>query len=251
VTGVSSLPNGYTRFETAGAEVVTLAVCADSVRQAMSVGSLHAYAETHPASRELRGRGKAYAVPLPDGTTHVVVRHSQHGGMLASVTGDRFLAPTRAPHELNVALQLAASGVATPDVVAFATYPDWFGVFRRADVATREIVGGRDLTSVLAVGSRPRDIASVIAATCALLRALESAGARHPDLNLGNVLIAGGAHAFVIDVDRVVFESPGRSVGRANVRRLVRSARKLRTAGRIDVADAELGALAASAGHPL
>ena len=234
----------------AGAEVVALAACAASVRQAIAAGSLHGYAARHPAHRELRGRGKAYAVPLPDDATRVVVRHSQHGGMLASVTGDRFFAPTRAPHELNVSIQLAASGVATPDVVAFATYPAWYGVFRRADVATREIVGGRDLTTVLAGGSRPRDVSSIIAATATLLRALEGAGARHPDLNLGNVLIVADARAYVIDVDRIVFEAPGPDVGAANVRRLLRSARKLRDAQRIELTDQELAALASSAGHP-
>ncbi len=177
MTGVHSVPTGYTRFETAGAEVVALTSCADAVRQVLVAGSLYSYAASHAARRELRGRGKAYAVPLPDGATRVVVRHSQHGGLLAPVTGDRFLAPTRAPHELIVALDLAAAGVPTPEVIAYATYPAWLGALRRADVATREIVGGRDLTSALAKASRPRDVSAVIARPVTLLRALRSAGA--------------------------------------------------------------------------
>lgn len=250
MNGVPPVPTGYTRFEIAGADVVALGTCADSVRHALASGSLHSYAANHAARRELRGRGTAYAVPLPDGATRVVVRHSQHGGLLAPITADRFWPPTRAPHELTVALQLASAGVPTPDVVAYATYPAWLGAFRRADVATREIVGGRDLTSVLARGSRPSDIAPVIAATGALLRALERAGGRHPDLNLGNVLIVGEPpQAHVIDVDRIVFETPGAAVGAANVRRLLRSATKLRDLGRIEVSDQELSTLASSAGH--
>ena len=250
MTGVPPAPNGYTRFQTAGADVVALAPCADSVRQALAGGSLHAYAARHAHRRELRGRGKAFAVPLPDGITRVVVRHSQHGGLLAPLTGDRFLPPTRAPRELSVALRLASAGVPTPDVVAYATYPAWLGVLRRSDVATSEVVGGRDLTTVLAPASRPSDISEILVAVAGLLRALERAGARHPDLNLGNVLIAGDSpRALVIDVDRILFELPGRAVGSANVRRLLRSARKLRALGRIDVTDAELGALARSAGH--
>jgi hypothetical protein len=121
---------------------------------------------------------------------------------------------------------------------------------RRADVATREIVGGRDLTSVLAAGARPREISALTSAVVALLRGLERAGARHPDLNLGNVLIVGESlQAMVIDVDRVVFESPGNEVGAANVRRLLRSATKLRALGRIEITDQELSTLATSAGH--
>jgi hypothetical protein len=250
VNGGPSVPDGYTRFEIAGADVVALAPCAESVRQALGGHTLHAYAASHPGRRELLGRGKAYAVPLPDGSTRVVVRHSQHGGLLAAITGDRFLAPTRAPHELTVALRLAATGVPTPDVVAYATYPAWLGAFRRADVATREIVGGRDLTSILAPTSRGHDISAVIAATATLLRTLARAGARHPDLNLGNVLIEGDPpRALVIDVDRIVFDSPGEAVAEANVRRLVRSATKLRALGRIEITDQELSRLTAAAGH--
>lgn len=248
---MSSAPGGYTRFLVAGAEVVAVTPCAAAVRHALASGSLYTYAATHPARRALRGRAAAYAVPLPDGGTRVVVRHSQHGGLLAPVTGDRFLAPTRAPHELGAALRLAASGVATPEVIAYATYPA--GPFlRRSDVATREIVGGQDLARVLATDDRDARTAA-FAAVVVLLRDLERAGARHPDLNAANVLIvpaANSAGAFVLDVDRVVFAEPGdRRVGAANIGRLLRSLRKLRGLARIVVTDAELDALAVAAGN--
>lgn len=249
---MSSAPDGYTRFLVTGADVVALAPCADAVRQAVSVGSLYAYAATHPARRELRGRAAAYAVPLPGDATRVVVRHSRHGGLLAPVTGDRFLSPTRAPHELGAALRLAAMGVATPEVIAYATYPAG-PLLRRSDVATREIVGGRDLAQVLATGDAPEARAAALDAVVALLHDLERAGARHPDLNAANVLIVSGpngAGAFVLDVDRVVFGRPGADeVGAANARRLLRSLRKLRGLGRIVVTDAELDTLARAAGH--
>jgi hypothetical protein len=171
--------------------------------------------------------------------------------MLAPVTGDRFLPPTRAPRELDTALRLATAGVPTPEIIAYATYPAG-GPFRRSDVATREVVGGRDLADVLAVGKRQADITAVLDATARLLRALERAGARHPDLNIANVLIVDdgpdGCHALVLDVDRVTFgRSNDRRIGEANVGRLLRSARKLRSQGRISVTDAELSVLAAYA----
>jgi len=246
-------PAGYTRFLLSGADVVALGSCADAVRRAFGAQSLYAYAASHPARRELRGRGAAYAVPLPDGETRVVVRHSRHGGLLAPVTGDRFLPPTRAPRELDTALRLAEAGVATPEVIAYATYPAG-ALFRRSDVATREVVGGRDLSQVLAAGKRPDDISHVITATATLLHGLEDAGARHPDLNIANVLIVsdddGAQRAYVIDVDRITFGPPAdKRIGAANLSRLLRSARKMRAQGRIDVSDAELSSLAASAGH--
>src|SRR5215216_6237185 len=249
--GGMDAPPGYTRLRLSGADVVALGACADAVRQAFEERSLYAYAASHPARREMQGRGAAYAVPLPDGTTRVVVRHSRHGGLLAPVTGDRFLPPTRAPRELDTALRLAQAGVPTPEVIAYATYPAG-GPFRRSDVATREVIGGRDLSSVLAAGKRAADVMASLKATAELLVALERAGARHPDLNIGNVLIVneGGApRALVLDVDRVMFGRPGdRAIGAANFRRLLRSVHKLRDQHRITVTDAELSALAAAAG---
>lgn len=234
-------------------DVVALGACAEAVRRAVGERSLYDYAATHPGRRELRGRGVAYAVSLPDDETRVVVRHSRHGGLLAPVTGDRFLPPTRAPHELRTALRLAEAHVPTPEVIAYATYPAG-AVFRRSDVATREVVGGTDLGDVLALADDGQARSAALRATGELLRTLEHAGARHPDLNVTNVLIVatdgGPARALVLDVDRVVFGERGDArIGAANVRRLLRSARKLRSNGRITVSDDELSRLASAAGH--
>jgi 3-deoxy-D-manno-octulosonic acid kinase len=250
---MTQAPAGYTRFLQGGADVVALGACAEAVRRALGARSLYDYAASHPGRRELRGRGVAYAVPLPDGETRVVVRHSRHGGLLAPVTGDRFFPPTRAPHELRAALRLAEAHVATPEVIAYATYPAG-AVFRRSDVATREVVGGRDLGDVLARAADGEARSEALRATAGLLRALERAGARHPDLNVTNVLIVATdglpARALVLDVDRVVFGERGDArIGAANVRRLLRSARKLRANGRITIGDDELTRLAEAAGH--
>jgi hypothetical protein len=250
----TAAPDGYTRFHLPGADIVALGAVAEAVRRAIGDGSLYAYAAAHPARRELRGRGIAYAVPLPDGVTRVVIRHSRHGGLLAPVTGDRFLAPTRAPNELRTALRLAGAGVATPQVVAYAVYPAG-PLFRRSDVATREVTGGTDLGTLFAVPRAVSELRVILDATAALLRALEQAGARHPDLNVGNVLIvphADGSHqALVLDVDRVVFGRAGdRAIGESNLRRLLRSAQKRRAAGAAVVSDGDLAALAEAVGHP-
>jgi len=246
-------PAGYTRFLQGSADVVALGACAEAVRRAVGARSLYDYAASHPSRRELRGRGVAYAVPLPDGETRVVIRHSRHGGLLAPVTGDRFLPPTRAPHELRTALRLAEAHVPTPEVIAYATYPAG-AVFRRSDVATREVAGGKDLADVLARADDGEARSTALVATADLLRALERAGARHPDLNVTNVLIVvtdgSATRALVLDVDRVVFGQRGDArIGAANVRRLLRSARKLRSNGRITVSEDELSRLATAAGH--
>jgi tRNA A-37 threonylcarbamoyl transferase component Bud32 len=248
VSALPDTPPGYTPFLDSGALVVALASCADTVRQAVKEGSLYAYAANHPARRALRGRGTAYAVPLPDRRTRVVVRHSRHGGFLAGLTGDRFLFPTRAPRELRTAVRLADADVATPQVIAYATYPAG-GFIVRCDVATREVEGGVDLGELLARRLPPDDLQSVLVAVAELLRALQRVGARHPDLNVANVLIVptgNGSHrAYVVDVDRVEFGKPEDSaVGAANLQRLLRSARKQRARGTIEVTDADLETLA-------
>jgi len=229
-------PAGYVRLAVGGAEVVAREEHADAVREAMRVGTLYEYAARHPRARSFRGRDVVWAAPLPDGHTDVVVRHSRHGGLLARFTGDRFLAPTRAPRELATALRLAAAEVPTPEVVAYATYPAG-PALRRADVATREIAGGRDLASVFAevVGVRPEGegLTRALGAVQALLERMYVCGARHPDLNIKNVLLAPWESpapvAYVLDVDRVAFHAPrSRAAWRANVRRLVRSVEKWR-----------------------
>src|SRR5690606_16154026 len=154
--------------------------------------TLHAWAAHQPARRALHGRGVAWAVALPGGT-NVVVRHSRHGGALAGLTGDRFLAPTRAPHELSVSLWLQSSGVHTPTMIAYATYPAG-PLLRRSDVVTAEVPGARDLGSVCMEGGAELDAA--LDSTGILLDSLARAGAHHPDLNVKNVLLADGGAAF-------------------------------------------------------
>jgi hypothetical protein len=203
---------------------------AESVRDALLVGTLHVYAERHPEARSFQGRGVAYAAPLPRGAGRVVVRHNHHGGIFARVTGDRFFLPTRAPHELETSLSLAARGVPTPEIVAYALYPAG-PLLRRADIASREVPNARDAEAALAAAKSAADVDEVLEATARLVAALTRAGARHHDFNLKNVLLArrdsGELTAYVLDVDRVEFLRPrDPRVTELNLRRLTRSVRK-------------------------
>jgi hypothetical protein len=241
-----NVPEGYRRFALGDAQVVALEPLARVVAEAMGEGTLYAYGQTHPKAKKLIGRGIAYAVPLPDGATRVVIRHSRHGGMLAPVTGDRFLGKTRAPFELATALRLTQAGVHTPEIVAYATYPAG-ALMRRSDVATREIMG-RDLAVVLLGAPSESEKRTALEATAALLVDLARAGARHPDLNLKNVLLTrDDTNAFVLDVDRVVFGRAGdRAIMEGNLRRLERSAHKWRRLYGADIEPADLAWLRAS-----
>ena len=181
----------------------------------------------------------------------MVVRRSRHGGLLGSIRDDRFLGATRAPRELETSLALRRLGVSTPEIVAYATYPAG-PMFRRADVVTREVPRSRDLAAALGALSRTDSKRALLDATGALLAKLSIAGARHPDLNIKNILIAdndfGGIEAFVLDVDRVWLDKPGaQSVLEANVRRLSRSAVKWRRMQGLPIEEADLLAIESSA----
>jgi len=241
-----AVPPGYVAFAVGGVEVVSAQIVAGSVRAALESGSatLHEYARRHAAARALAGRSIAYAAPLPDGA-RVVVRHNRHGGLLGPFTRDLFLAPTRAPLELEASLRLFGAGVPTPELLAYAIYPAPLG-FRRADVATREVPDSFDLSVVLTKSDESLR-ARAWAAVADLLRKLAVAGARHHDLNVKNVLLSprGDAlEALALDVDRVTFERE--DVMAANIARLSRSARKWRERQGATLDESELAVLARS-----
>lgn len=242
------------RFAVGRVEVACDASIAGAVREMLAAGTLYDYASRHPAARPFAGRGVAYAIPLPGLPDRAVVRHNRHGGLLASVTGDIFLAPTRAPLELQVSHRLRANGVATPVVLAYAVYPAPLGL-RRADVLTREIPSSFDLSAALMSDDAERRRAA-LAATAKLVRSLSAAGARHADLNVKNVLLHASPHepnaleALVLDLDRVTFGAPDRVVD-LNLARLLRSARKWRERHGARVTQAELDELARMVRAPL
>lgn len=241
-------PAGYERLADGDIYSVGLSDLAEPLRRALEAGSFYEYAEHHPEARILEGRGIAYAVPLPESSVQVVVRRSRHGGLLARVTGERFLGSTRAPRELETALRLERNGVDTPRVIAYATYPDT-ALTRRADVLTAEVPGARDLAAeIMAAEGRALD-EDLIATVAALLASMTIAGARHPDLNIKNILVSryegGAVHAQVIDVDRVWFDQPGSpQVTKRNLRRLTRSLHKWRRLHGLQVDDFDIQSIA-------
>lgn len=205
----------------------------DALRDILTRATLHVWASLQPAARAMRGRGTTWATTLPSGQP-VAVRRSLHGGMLAALTRDLFLAPTRAPQELDGALRLAAAGVRTPAVLGYAVYAAT-GPLCRADVVT-ELLDGADLVTVLR--EQPAaDRGEIGRAVRQLLDGLAAAGAHHPDLNARNVLIlrtAGSCTAAILDVDRVRFAPRGThaaAVAAQNAARLQRSLRKAMAAG--------------------
>lgn len=235
---------GYARFRTKGVRGLVIDTCQDLIEGILEKETLYAYAARQPSARQYEGRTTAYGIDLGGGCGEVVVRHAMRGGALARTGTDVFMPPTRGLREVVNSLRLRLSGVATPEVVAFISYPA--GPFlRRSDVATRLILDSHDLAVVLREMKGELDRESCLAATGRLLAAMSRAGAHHPDLNARNVLItwdaSRGAAGHILDVDRIRFHIAGDPmVGDANIARLERSLKKLRDRNDIDISDSEI-----------
>ena len=224
-------PAGYVRVTAGRSAVVTRDVLVGDARALLAEGTLYEAAARDLGARPLQGRGTAYAIALPVSKLRVVIRRNRHGGLFAPLTRDLFLPPTRARHELDVAIRLRAAGVRTPEVMMYGV-ERVHGLFRRADVVTSEVAEGRDLSAYMTPGEHPESRAAAWSATRSLVAALNAAGARHHDLNVKNILLAPGERgleAWVLDVDRVEFGAAHSArVRMGNTARLLRSARKWR-----------------------
>ncbi len=252
-----ALPAGYERLAVGAAEAVSVAELAPLLRDVLAAETLYDFARRRLEARALTGRQPAYAISMPTGGGMIVVRHNRHGGLLATLTGDRFLYPTRAPRELRASTQLLAAGVPTPQILAYVVYRT--APFARSDVATRMADASADLAARLAAAdadARRRDLDL----TATLVAQLSRAGARHHDLNAKNVLIGvrdartedgAGTQAIVLDVDRVTFGWAPEIALAHNLRRLDRSLRKRRERFGEAVTDGEIAALARAAAERL
>ncbi len=236
---------GYVHLDVNGCQAVALAWAVEAVALALAAGTLHEWAGQQPLREEMYGRGIIYSVDLSTiPATSVVVRRNRHGGLLRVLTGEYFLAPTRAPIELATSLRLAEAQILTPEVIAYAVYPA-AGIFARSDVMTRRLPDGDDFPAAWRKANKA-DHDSMLVAVGRLLANLACAGAWHADLNLKNIYIAGsGADltAYLLDVDRVTFPGGG-DIAARNFNRLARSARKWRERWGLDFDEGSLARLA-------
>ena len=180
-----------------------------------------------PGAELLRGRRPVVAGRLGDGTP-VVVKRLHHGGLLAALTGDRFLTPRRLHHALGVADFLAARGVATPEVLFASWRRD--GPFVRGELGFERLAGGTDASDLLfgRPAGLPEGWREWVDAIGRLVARLHALGVRHGDLNLMNFYVAAGGEVLILDLDKADLTSGPLHEGarRRNLARLERSVRK-------------------------
>jgi hypothetical protein len=243
-------PAGYVRVTAGRYSAVALRAHEADARALLAEGTLYEAAARDLGARPLMGRGIAYVIALPVTGTHAVVRHNRHGGLLAPLTRDLFVPPTRAPLELAISLRLAAAGVRTPPMLMYGEERVAL-VLGRADVVTLAIEESRDLSAYMLTGESPTARAEAWRAARELVDALDACGAHHRDLNVKNILLErtdAGLRAWVLDVDQVRFTTPD-AARLGNAARLLRSARKWRDERGAELDEArDLGQLVARAG---
>lgn len=229
---LEELPAGYVVDR---GEVGVLAVTEDLHAAFRAAGFGPDGGERVPPS-DLIGRRRLRQLDV--GGRRYVVRPFRHGGLLAGLTGARYVDPARPFRELVLADRLIGLGLPTPRVVAArARRADGLGWY--LDVVTERIEEALDLGQLLAAVGRGEvergRLAPVLRTAGRLVRSLHDAGLRHADLNARNLLVERAAlrgappSTWVLDLDRSELGPPlDEGERRASLRRLYRSAERLR-----------------------
>lgn len=179
-----------------------------------------------------QGRAKLGFLRMEDGGT-ALVRPYRHGGMLRHLTRGLFFTwPPRPFIELAMTEEVCRRGISTLEILA-ACVERVCGPIYRGWLVTRELLGARDLWSVLQddfldAGGKKALLESV----ARTLRRMHRRGVYHGDLNLKNILVRREAdqfNSYIIDFDKARLfpgEVPA-EMAQKNVARLHRSVGKL------------------------
>jgi len=216
-----------TRLSLAGLEGECVPALAEELRR-IYLGGGWAYDALYARSAAVLLRGRVPVVAATLGGMPVIAKRLTHGGLLARLTGDRFLTTRRWRAALAAADFLRERDVDTPEPV-FAAWRRR-GPFVRGELGFRRVMGAIDASDHLFGGAAAlpggwREAAGAIGRTVARLHAL---GVVHGDLNLMNFLLPAGGKVMIIDLDKVRLTGTplGEGARRTNLARLERSVRK-------------------------
>jgi 3-deoxy-D-manno-octulosonic acid kinase len=153
-----------------------------------------------------RGRGAAYFLKPPDGKRYVL-RHYRRGGLMASLSRDRFAwhgeEDTRPFAEWQLTYRLHRAGLPVPTPIA-ARYrragPTYVG-----DIITERLVTVGSLAECLRTGALSV-LTWISIGRC--IRRFHQFGVCHADLNAHNVLLSED-NVYLIDFDRGELRGPG------------------------------------------
>jgi hypothetical protein len=256
----TAAPSGYTRFEEGDALLVVKAEYADAVRRIFSP-LYQAFARIGQRRFTARGRSGIVTFPLGQGFPPMVVRRYVHGGFFANIGRDLHWNPERGLQELRVALAAHAAEIKTAEPLGILAQKAW-GPFWRMAFLSVEISNSEDMIHYCCrLAEYPAETAArekrgVLTEAAGQIRRMHDRGIHHADLHLKNLLLrrleVGTPEVFVIDFDKATLGPELDANQRLNnLKRLARSARKVRVAAEVLTAWDRLRFLRAYLkGHP-
>jgi tRNA A-37 threonylcarbamoyl transferase component Bud32 len=194
------------------------------------LGALSSVAGTGAGNRQ-----SAYRLSL-DGGIELFARQSRRGGMIGSILSDIYVGISPRPlNELAVTVEARRRGI--PVAEPMGAMVEWIGpALYRGFFLTRAL-RGMTLWEFVKTDDDQTVRIHVLGQARAAIDLMHDKGLFHADLNLHNLLVMQTQESFrviVIDLDKSrLFDAPvSAAMRRANLARLMRSARKLDPAGK-------------------
>jgi 3-deoxy-D-manno-octulosonic acid kinase len=177
------------------------------------------------------GRGST-SIHVIAGIGDVVLRRYRRGGLIGKVLFDRYLCCSRPFRELAVLAHARSRGVPVPEIVGASSTRKGL-LWHRGRIVTRLIPGSWTLPVFIGENRNAAAlVADVLTRAGGAIRKMHEAGINHADLNMNNILVDGNGAVFIIDFDKAALHNRLRQKKRTrNLRRLLRSLRKLKSAG--------------------
>ncbi|HEV2171369.1 MAG TPA: lipopolysaccharide kinase InaA family protein [Candidatus Binatus sp.] len=181
-------------------------------------------------------RKSAFPVALEDGL-ELFARRCRRGGMIAALLSDIYVGLTPRPfNELGVAVEALRRGIAVAEPMGAMV--EWIGPAVYRGFFLTRAVRGMTLWEFVQADDDPTVRRHVLEQASAAIAMMHDKGLCHADLNLHNLLVTRAGESFsvvIIDLDKARLFPPPLSpaMRRANIARLMRSARKLDPSGKI------------------
>ena len=181
---------------------------------------------------EASGRGRVLFMQAPAGCGEGewVLRRFERGGLVRTLVRRHYLwmgeDRNRGFAEWRLLARLYEAGLPVPRPVAARYRRTGLGRYV-AELITHRLPDNRTLRELYTDDEVPPDVWGRVGE---VIRRMHDAGAFHPDLNAGNVLVTAAHEIYIIDFDQARLRPPGRWRAR-NLARLKRSLQKTAVQG--------------------
>jgi len=208
---MAKYPSGYTKLNPFPDQAVVLREDLTGAVTARGLTSFPEPSGTGETVGPAGGRSPVTRITLDEGPP-LVLKTYRRGGLAGRILGDRYTNAGRVLDELRVCAAAAGAGLHVP-LIQIVWIKKISAFHHRFAAATREISGAMDAFQALrrtdGQQTERRDLLTGVATE---IRKLHDAGIDHPDLNLGNILVAyagGRSTIHLIDFDKAVLrDSP-------------------------------------------